>query len=435
MFPAAMSTVADVTDVVMPGLTDDMESGTIIAWLAHDGAPVEAGAELLEVETDKATVTVSSQAGGVLQIVAPVGATAAVGEVIARLGGDAAPNPDQAPAAPPPAPAEVPVAAAPAPAPMPAPAAAEGAAPLAGVRASPVAGRMARQHGVDLTVLAGSGPGGRIVRADVERAAGVTPAPSAPSRPVSADAPTAIKSPSPAPAVRSTTAKGAITRQEPTRLQQVVARRMSQAKAGAPEFVIGVDVDMEEAVALRGQLKVLAGEGRPPSFNDFIVKASALALREFPRANGAYVDGAFELYERVNVGIAVAAADALVVPTIEDADRKSLGEIGRQAVRLADAARNQTATLEELSGGTFTVSNLGMYGIAEAISILNAPQAAILSVGEMKRTPVEHEGQIVLRHVLRLNLTCDHRILYGADAAGFLARIKQLLQAPLAMCL
>ena len=218
-------------------------------------------------------------------------------------------------------------------------------------------------------------------------------------------------------------------------MQAVVARRMAESKATAPEFILGVDVDMEAAIALRDELREIAGEGKPPSYNDFVVKASALALRAFPRANGAYVDGRFELYENVNVGIAVAADDALVVPTIFDADRKSLGEIGRDARRLAGRVRDASVTPPELAGGTFTVSNLGMFGISEFSSILNPPQAAILSAGEMKRTPVEQDGEIALRHVMKLRLTCDHRILYGADAAGFLRRIKELLERPLAMSL
>ena len=221
----------------------------------------------------------------------------------------------------------------------------------------------------------------------------------------------------------------------PTRMQAVVARRMAESKATAPEFILGVDVDMEAAIALRNQLKEIAGDGKPPSYNDFVVKASAHALRAFPRANGAYVNGRFELYEHVNVGIAVAADDALVVPTIFDADKKSLGEIGRESRRLAARVRDASITPPELAGGTFTVSNLGMFGITEFSSILNPPQAAILSAGEMRPTPVAWDGEIALRHVMKLRLTCDHRILYGADAAGFLRRIKELLEQPLAMSL
>ena len=412
-----MSDTAVATDVVMPSLTDGMEAGTIITWLMADGAAVSAGDELLEIETDKATATHAAEASGVLRILVAVGETVDVGRVIARIGAaDDTPQPAAAPA---PAAALEPVAA-------PEPAAAQDAdpAPTAGpeLRASPVARRMAREHGVDLASLEGTGPGSRIVRADVERAAGVTPTP-APSAP----APPAVPS--------SDSPKGAVTAEQLTRVQQVVARRMTESKATAPEFVIGVEVDMEEAIALRTRLAALSGEEKPPSYNDFIVKACALALREYPRANGSFVDGRFELYEHVNVGVAVAANDALVVPTIVRADRMSLGEIARESRRLAERVRDGSVTPAELSGGTFTVSNLGMFGISEFIAVINPPQAAILAAGEMKRTPVEHDGEVALRHVLKLRLTCDHRILYGADAAGFLRRVKELLQAPLGMAL
>jgi pyruvate dehydrogenase E2 component (dihydrolipoamide acetyltransferase) len=423
-----MSDVLSATDVTMPELSEGMESGTIIAWLVEDGQPVAVGDELLEVETDKAAMTVAAEAAGVLQIVAAVNAVAAVGEVIARIGGvaaaaAAAPEPAVVPAASEPVLPAAPVTSAPT---------SNGAASSA-VRATPVARRMARQHGVDLSAVRGTGPGGGVVRTDVEQAAGLEPA-----RPPAAATPPPPAAPRPQPqpaAPQGGTAKGAVRVEEPTRVQAVVARRMAESKATAPEFVLGVDVDMEATIALRDQLKAIAGDGKPPSYNDFVVKASALALRAFPRANGAYVGGRFELYENVNVGIAVAADDALVVPTIFDADRKALGAIARDARRLAGRVRDGSITPPELAGGTFTVSNLGMFGISEFSSILNPPQAAILSAGEMKRTPVESDGAIALRHVMKLRLTCDHRILYGADAAGFLQRIKQLLEQPLAMSL
>lgn len=421
-----MSDTGTATNVTMPELSEGMESGTIIAWLVEDGQQVAVGDELLEVETDKAAMTVQAEAAGVLHIVAPVNAVAAVGEVIARIGGAAATAPEPASSE---AGSEPVVEVAPA-----EPARAVNGAASSEVRATPVARRVAHQHGVDLSAVAGTGPGGRIVRSDVEQPAGLEP-----SRPPAAATPAPVApepEPEPEPAApKGRTAKGAVRVAELTRVQTVVARRMAESKATAPEFILGVDVDMEEAIALRTKLEAIAGEGKPPSYNDFVVKASALALRAFPRANGAYVDGRFELYENVNVGIAVAADDALVVPTIFEADKKSLGEIGRDSRRLAGRVRDAAVTPPELAGGTFTVSNLGMFGISEFISILNPPQAAILSAGEMKRTPVEWEGVIALRHVMKLRLTCDHRILYGADAAGFLRRIKELLEQPLAMSL
>ena len=210
---------------------------------------------------------------------------------------------------------------------------------------------------------------------------------------------------------------------------------MAESKATAPEFVLNVEVDMEQAVELRKQLKAAAGESPAPSFNDFVVKASALALREFPRANGAYRDGKFELYSRVNVGVAVAGQDALVVPTVFDADRKSLGQIARESRALAERVRAGKITPPELSSGTFTVSNLGMFGIDHFIAVINPPQAAILAVGAMKPQAVVQDGEIAARTLMKLTLACDHRILYGSDAAEFLARISELLENPLSLAL
>jgi pyruvate dehydrogenase E2 component (dihydrolipoamide acetyltransferase) len=189
---------------------------------------------------------------------------------------------------------------------------------------------------------------------------------------------------------------------------------------------------------LRAELERVAadrGDGVVPSYDDMVVKASALALRAFPRANGAYRDGRFELYSRVNVGIAVAAQDALVVPTIHDADELDLAAIAREGRRLAGRVREGAVTPPELSGGTFTVSNLGMYGVTEFAAVINPPQAAILSVGALVEKPVVRDGAVVAGHTMALTLVCDHRILYGADAAQFLARIRALLEEPLALVL
>jgi pyruvate dehydrogenase E2 component (dihydrolipoamide acetyltransferase) len=230
--------------------------------------------------------------------------------------------------------------------------------------------------------------------------------------------------------------RGEVETQDLTRLQATIARRMAESKATAPEFVLYADVDMDEAVELRKQLKAAAGDGAvAPSFNDFVIKAASLALRDFPRANGAYRDGHFELYSRVNIGVAVAAKDALVVPTIFDADRKSLGQIARESRAVAERVRAGQITPPELSGGTFSVSNLGMFGIHSFVPVINPPQAAILGVGAMEPTPVVLDGEVQVRTRMRLTLVCDHRILYGADAAEFLGRIRQRLEQPLALAL
>jgi len=453
-----------MADVAMPRLSDSMEEGTILKWLKSDGDEVSRGDEIVEIETDKANMTYEADQDGTLSIVAQEGDTLAVGETIARIGeggesGGAAPaereveegGGDEG------GEAETATATAEAPpeerAPEPPreeePAEPERAEPEPAergngrIKASPVARRMARELGLELSGLHGTGPGGRIVKADVEAASkgdGAPPETAAPAEaPGAAPEPEREEAPKPPPAVvsgDSQTGKGETTTQDLTRLQQTVARRMAESKATAPEFVLNIDVDMEEAVDLRKRLKAAANEGQSvPSFNDFVVKASALALLDFPRANGAYRDGKFELYSRVNVGVAVAGQDALVVPTVFDADTKSLGQISRETRALAERVRAGAITPPELSSGTFTVSNLGMFGIQSFVAVINPPQAAILAVGAMAPTPVVRDGEVVVRNIMRLTLACDHRILYGADAAEFLGRIRERLENPLQLAL
>jgi pyruvate dehydrogenase E2 component (dihydrolipoamide acetyltransferase) len=287
--------------------------------------------------------------------------------------------------------------------------------------------------------LSGSGPGGRIVKADVERALergvaapAAAPAPEAPPAPAAAPA-----RPTPGVAEKPETAKGQVEVVELTKLQQTVARRMAEAKATAPHFYLQAEFDMTAAVEGRAKLKAMAKEGEAvPTFNDMVVKACALALREHPRANGAYRDGRIELYSRVNVGVAVAAQDALVVPTVFDADQKGLRQIASETRALAARVRDGQITPPELSGGTFTVSTLGMYGISNFHAVINTPQAGILAVGELKAKPVvTGSGEIEARQMMGVTLACDHRILYGADGANFLARVRELLEEPLGLAL
>jgi len=281
---------------------------------------------------------------------------------------------------------------------------------------------MAGEMGVELAQLEGSGPGGRIVKADVEAAA--------------KDGGERKAEPAAAPAAQrgEAGAKGEVEYQELTRLQQTVTRRMAESKATAPDFQLVAEVDMSATVELRKRLKEVADPA--PSFNDMVVKAVALALRDHRRVNGAYRDGKFELYSRVNVGIAVAGQDALVVPTIFDADTKSLGWIAKDARGLIEKVRQGQITPPEVSGGTFTVSNLGMYGIDSFSAIINPPQAALLTVGALKKRAVpDDRGRIVARDMMNLTLICDHRILYGADGAQFLARVRELLESPLSLAL
>jgi len=420
-----------VPDVVMPRLSDSMEEGTILRWLVEDGAEVARGDEIAEIETDKANMTYEADAAGAFQRIAAEGDTLAIGEVIAHIGDGSAPAPR--PTAEQPAVAEQPAEPEPAPAPSPSmPSVDERSEPNGRVKASPIARRLARERGVDLASVAGTGPGGRIVKADVE-AAGAAPAVAAPAPAVPAP-PASVPGPV-APGERGG-GKGETTVEELSRTQQTIARRMAEAKATVPDFHVSTEVDMAAAVDVRGQLKALATDEHPaPSFNDFIVKAAALALREFPRANGAYKDGRFELYERVNVGVAVAAENALIVPTIFDADQKSIGEIALEARGLAARVRSGAITPPELSGGTFTVSNLGMFGVTEFTAIVNAGQAGILAVGALRDAAVVVDGAVVPGKRMTLTLVSDHRILYGADAAQVLARIRALLEAPLGLAL
>jgi pyruvate dehydrogenase E2 component (dihydrolipoamide acetyltransferase) len=303
------------------------------------------------------------------------------------------------------------------------------------VKASPVARRMAREMGVEIAQLEGSGPGGRIVKADVEAAAkDGGPAEPEPEKGKAEVAEDKEEAPEPQRERAEAGNKGEVEYQELSRLQQVVTRRMAESKATAPDFALTLDVDMTLAVELRARLKEVADPA--PSFNDMVVKACANALREHPRVNGAYRDGKFELYSNVNVGMAVAASDALVVPTIFDADTKSLGQIARDARGLIEKVREQKVTPPEVSGGTFTVSNLGMFGIESFTAIINPPQAALLAVGALAKKPaVDDSGRVVARDQMSLTLICDHRILYGADGAQFLARVRELLEQPLSLAL
>jgi pyruvate dehydrogenase E2 component (dihydrolipoamide acetyltransferase) len=457
------------TDVIMPRLSDSMEEGTVLKWLVEEGAEVKRGEPLVEIETDKANMTYEADTDGTLiEVVASEGDTLPIGEVIARVGepGEASQNGGGA------AQAEgggdegggkdggeateeeaerdeSAVATAQESGSDEATGSGNGGAPArdgAGsapapvsdgdgrIKASPVARRIAGEQGVDLSALDGSGPGGRIVKADVLAAAdgdGAGPADPAPAEQAEDE-----QAPEPQQAVASGQAgpKGEVYVQELTRLQQTVSRRMAESKATAPDFTLEVEVEMGACIELRKRLKEVADP--VPSINDMIIKACALTLREYPRVNGAYRDGQFELYEKVNIGIAVAAKDTLVVPTIFDTGSKSLGEITRAAHEAIKKVRDDTITPPELSGGTFTVSNLGMFGIDRFSAVINPPQAAILTVGAFKKKPaVDDSGRVVARDMATLSLVSDHRILYGADAAQFLARVREALEQPLSLAL
>jgi pyruvate dehydrogenase E2 component (dihydrolipoamide acetyltransferase) len=464
-----------------------MEEGTVLKWLVDEGAEVKRGEPLVEIETDKANMTYDADADGTLiEIVAQEGDTLAIGEVIARIGeaGEAKSNgkpaaeektEEEEPREEEPEEEEQPEDEAGAEQEQDEEAVAADAGETRGggggadgggetqpggdggstatrervpsgdgnggerVKASPVARRMARELGLELGAIEGSGPGGRIVKADIQAAAEdggarveEVPAEAKAEPAEREEAPAAAAEPEPQRGEAG--AKGQAEIQELTRLQQTVSRRMAESKATAPDFSISLTVDMSQAVELRERLKEVADPA--PSFNDMVVKAAATALTEHPRVNGAYRDGKFELYENVNIGVAVAAQDALVVPTIFNADQKSLGQISKDARAVIEKVRDKTVTPPELSSGTFTVSNLGMFGIEVFTAIINPPQASILTVGKLEKRPaVDDSGRIVAQDQMTLSLVCDHRILYGADGAKFLARVKELLERPLSLAL
>ena len=425
-----------------------MEEGTIIAWLKDDGDTVSAGEEIVEIETDKATMAYAAEDSGALQIVAPEGATISVGAEIARIGEPKAAavkttapgqnlNDGSAAGG---AGADVDPAAG---------SSSNGASNIGGagsvqgarVKASPLARRMATELGVALETVVGSGPNGRIVKADVLAQTVASPVGATASVVVlSASSPVFAEETTPAPVSKSFTAVGLATDEDTveefTRLQSTIANRMIRSRAEVPDFTVSIDVDAEPMSELRAQLKAEASDTRPaPSLNDMVVKAAALALRAHPRANASYTEQHVILHAHVNVGFAVAGQGALLVPVIADADLKSLGHISRESRALAERARSGQITPAELEGGTFTISNLGMFGALECIPVVNGGQAAILGVGAIRTEPVVADRALAIGLRMRLTIACDHRILYGADAAEFLDAIRSVLEHPLSLAL
>ncbi|MET0560836.1 MAG: dihydrolipoamide acetyltransferase family protein [Gaiellaceae bacterium] len=398
-------------ELTMPKLSDSMADAVILRWLKTAGEAFARGEGLIEVETDKATVIYEAEWDGTLDsILVPEGATVAVGEPIATLAnGDAAARSDPRSTSQPERFTRPPT-----PRPTAAQPAANESAPGRPV-ATPVARRTAVELGVSLHGLTGTGPGGRITVDDVTRAAAETDGPVPPEKaPVSG--------------------KGEISVHEPTPTQATIARRMAESATTIPVFTVSADADVSQIVASRRGARAKGEEA--PSVNDFVVKAAAATLREFPRFNASYVEGKVECYSRVNVGIAVATDDALLVPVVRDADLKSLAELAEETRTLADGARRRTLRPEDFHDGTFTVSNLGMFGVRAFTAIIDPPQVAILAVGGVRRAPLEEGAdRIAFRDVLTVTLSCDHRVVYGADGARFLSRLRELLEEPLALAL
>jgi pyruvate dehydrogenase E2 component (dihydrolipoamide acetyltransferase) len=386
-------------ELAMPKLSDSMADAVILRWLKAPGEAFERGEGIIEVETDKATVVYEAEWDGTLaSILVPEGASVAVGEPIATLanGGETRSRSEGTEDQPAVTDERL---------------VADDGSPARNVNATPVARRTAVELGVSLHGIAGTGPGGRITAEDVSRAA------------ADAGAETA----------QHVGGKGAVRILELTTTQATIARRMVESATTIPVFTVSADLDVSLLTALRRGAQD-EGRERVPSINDFVVKAAATVLSELPRFNASFVDGKVECYSRINVGIAVATDDALLVPVVLDADRKSLAEIAADASRLADAARRRVLRPDDLQHGTFTVSNLGMFGVRSFTALIDPPQAAILAIGGARREPFEDgAGRVAFRDTLTATLTGDHRVVYGADGARFLSRLRELLERPLVL--
>lgn len=413
-------------DVIMPRLSDTMLEGTISQWLKKQGDDVKRGDAVLEVETDKSTMTVDAYTDGVLRLITvPAGSTVPIGTVLGRIAAAAdvidVPVPARAPT----------VADVVAPVPTPTPSLATDASTSNGnvragrVFASPLARNIAREHQIDLSVLAGtgSGPRGRIVKIDIERYMAtaqqvvVTAVPAAPV----------------APAVAAWTIPDDADVRPANRIQQVIARRLSESKATIPHFYVTNEVDMGAAGELRRQLVAALGDQGKVSFNDLIIRACAVALRQIPEVNASWRDGQFVVYQHVNVGVAVNVPNGLVVPVVRDADTKTVRQISAEVRALAEKGRAGKLTPREMEGGTFSISNLGMFDVEEFQAIINPPESAILAIGSITDKAVVRDGQIVIRPTMRLTLSVDHRVIPGVPAAQFLQVVKKLLQEPLSL--
>jgi pyruvate dehydrogenase E2 component (dihydrolipoamide acetyltransferase) len=437
------------SQVVMPKMSETMEEGVVVKWLKREGDRVASGDALAEIETDKAVLELEATTPGVLRkILAQEDSKVPVGNLIAVIasadedistlvGGFAALSPHM------PSPSTL---ASPRP-PVAVPTTAPSGSALTALQetvtperidASPLARRMAEEGAIDIAQVRGSGPGGRVLKRDIEAflaqvrsqpprqptphgvpaAAAMDTAPSPPEKPISAGVVGVDHSD-----------------HELSMMRKTIARRMALSKTTAPHFYLTTEIDMERAIALRQALNELAVDEARISFNDMILKAVANALRQFPRMNVSYHDDKIRWHQRVHLAMAVALEEGLITPVVRDCDRKSLGEIAREAKELTDRARARGLKPEEYTGGTFTVSNLGMYDIEDFGAIINPPEAAILAVGSIKQQPVVVDGQLSIGHRMKATLSGDHRAVDGATAAQFVQIVKRLLEQPLTLML
>jgi len=419
------------TKVTMPQMGFDMTEGKVARWLKKIGDPVKQGEAVVEIETDKVNIESEAQGDGVLrEILVTEGSTVPVKTMIAIIG---APDEDltaikaeaglvAAPAAETKAVAQpiVPAAAS---------AAADGR-----IKASPLAKRIAQEKGLNLATLNGTGPGGRIIKRDIDAALTAMPVVSAPV--IAAPAAAAPSEPvkpivaAPAPAILGPSVLKA-EEVAPTKLRQTIAKRMVAAKQSVPHFYVTTEIDMAEAMALRAKLNALVDDAGKISVNDMVVKATAVALTHFPAINASFGESAIVRHGTVNMGIAVALEQGLITVVVADADRKALGQIAREARDIVSRAKTGKARPEEMQGSTFTISNLGMFDVDEFIAIINPPEAAILAVGSVRDVPVVKNGAVVPGKTMKVTISADHRVTDGAEAAKFLQDVKRNLEEPL----
>ena len=425
------------TNILMPALSPTMTEGTLARWLKKEGDTVKAGDVIAEIETDKATMEVEAVDEGILgkllvadgtegvKVNQPIAILVEPGESVS-----AAPAPAAAPA-----PVAAPAAAALAPA-VPAPAAPTAAPAATGDRviASPLARRMAQQAGLDLSKLAGSGPGGRIVRADVEAAAKGAPAASAPA-PVAA----AAAAPAPAPRGPAPVITAPHKLVPHSSMRRVIAKRLTEAKSTIPHFYVTMDIEADALWKLGEELNARSpkeGDGRyVVTLNDLVIKAAARTLRRVPAVNAAWTDDATVLFDDVDISVAVAIPDGLITPIIRRADQKGLQTIGAEMRDLAARAKAGKLKPEEFQGGGFSISNMGMFGVSHFSAIINPPQAAILAVGAAAPKPVVKNGELAVARVMTCTLSCDHRVVDGALGATWLREFQRLCEDPLGLLL
>ncbi|HXE82716.1 MAG TPA: pyruvate dehydrogenase complex dihydrolipoamide acetyltransferase [Gemmatimonadales bacterium] len=419
------------TKVHMEALSPTMEEGRLVKWNKKEGDAVKSGETLAEVETDKAVMELVARADGqLLKVVVQEGTTVPVGNVVAWIGkpgekvdgdGAAAPAKPAGTVAAPPAPAPK---SAPQPVPQPVRQPAAAPADATRVKASPLARRMAQDAGVDLKLVQGSGPGGRVIKRDVE---------SAPARPAAAGATTYPVSRVPSPVVRT----GVPYEDVPlSQIRKTIAKRLAASIGPIPHFFLTTEIDMERAADAREAInKQLGEQGGKISFNDIIIKAVALALMQHRACNAWFQDDHIRYWNEVHVGMAVAIEDGLITPVIRNADQKSLREISAESRELAGRARNRRLKPEEYTGGTFSVSNLGMFDIEHFTAVINPPEAGIIAIGSIVPQAVAAGDTVSVRRRMKLTMSCDHRVIDGATGAAFLRTLKQMLENPLAMLL